>query len=586
MIRRLPSSLPRPLVSPARIPPLASTSRHAPSAVRFSSSVGKPTHPLGQNTGTTHPRRWIAGSIAIGTSALLVAYYYDSRSVVHEHVVMPLIRRLVPDAEDGHKIAVKILSLPSWARPHDTGIDGPELETELFGLPLSNPVGVAAGFDKDAQAIDGLFDLGFGYVEVGSVTPVPQAGNPKPRFFRLEEDEAAINRYGFNSLGHGHALAQLRSRLVRFAQEHPTLFPDGTGNPLPPVGLPRSLRPGHILGVNLGKNKTSPADSNDDYVKGVRLLGPYADVIVINVSSPNTPGLRALQGADELERLLTDVKAEREKIVVNGLPKIAVKVTCDLSEEGLADVATAVRKTGIDGVIISNTTLRREGLQSENKGQVGGLSGRPLFPYALAALRTLRPLLPPSVPIIGAGGIWTGEDALAMARAGASTVQVYTSFGYRGVGTPALIKDEVARILVPANSTWREQIGADFTGTHLGWDETRVAAESARLKAEAASLADVLRQASEKHSLASLVAETEAALARHNAPAPAPKLVQSAPASAPTPAPTVGLIAGVPEIAVVAAPGAPLPIEAPATPEPTRQDAWANDVRSGPRRLV
>lgn len=225
-------------------------------------------------------------------------------------------------------------------------------------------MGVAAGFDKDAQAIDGLFDLGFGYVEVGSVTPVPQAGNPKPRFFRLEEDEAAINRYGFNSLGHGQTLAQLRSRLVRFAQEHPTLFPNPSGSPLPPDGLPRSLRPGHILGVNLGKNKTSPADSNEDYIKGVRLLGPYADVIVINVSSPNTPGLRALQGAEELERLLSDVKAEREKIVQNGLPKIAVKVTCDLSEEGLADVAAAVRKTGIDGVIISNTTLRREGLQS------------------------------------------------------------------------------------------------------------------------------------------------------------------------------------------------------------------------------
>ncbi|BEI80528.1 hypothetical protein CcaverHIS002_0110570 [Cutaneotrichosporon cavernicola] len=481
MLRRLPG-LSRPLAAPLR------TTARAPAlgGVRHASS------------GTTHPRRWIASSLIIGTVALLGSvYYYDSRSVAHEHVVMPVVRAIA-DPEQGHKLAVKVLSAPSWARPMDMGVDGPALKAELMGMPLVNPIGIAAGFDKDAQCIDGLFDIGFAYVEVGSICPQPQSGNPLPRFFRLEEDDAAINRYGFNSLGHGQALGQLRKRLVSFAGDHPELFPNGSLTP--PAGLPRSLRPGHILAVNLGKNKTSPADSDDDYIRGVRTLGPYADVVVINISSPNTPGLRALQSREPLERLLRGVVAERDAIAVDGLPKVAVKVTCDLSEDELADVASAVRTTGVDGVIVSNTTLRREelGLQSENAGEVGGLSGRPLFPYALAALKTLRPLLPPNVPIIGAGGVWDGEDALAMARAGAAMVQVYTAFGYRGVGTPRLLKDEIKHDLVPGAS-WEKQVGADYGGVAgMRWDASRVAAEGAKLRAEAHELGNVLSEIRDK----------------------------------------------------------------------------------------
>lgn len=384
-----------------------------------------------------------------------------------------------------------------------------------MGMPLTNPIGVAAGFDKDAQAIDGLFDLGFGYVEVGSVTPEPQPGNAQPRFFRLEEDDAAINRYGFNSLGHGQALGQLRKRLVEFSQEHPEHFPSPLPvNPLPPADLPRSLRPGHLLAVNLGKNKSSAADSNEDYIRGVRTLGPYADVVVINVSSPNTPGLRALQGRETLERLLSEVVAERDSIKIDGLPKLAVKVTCDLSDEELADVASAVRSSGVDGVIVSNTTVRRDGLglKSEFAKETGGLSGKPLFPYALAALRTLRPLLPPSVSVIGAGGVWNGDDALAMAKAGASTVQVYTAFGYRGVGTPRLLKDEIIADL--GNSTWRQNVGAEYDGKTLGWDESRVAAEAAAVRVEGAGLGQLLAEIKEKENLAGLKAEAEEAL-RH-----------------------------------------------------------------------
>ncbi|WWD17974.1 dihydroorotate dehydrogenase (fumarate) [Kwoniella shandongensis] len=510
---RLPfASLRRPLPFSAqllRAP--ASVSRSVP-ALRYASTTSS----------TSPPRRYLSTTLLLGSGVLLLAYYYDSRSLLHEHVVMPLVRFAL-DPEEGHKLAVRVLGWDKWARPRDMGVDGQELQAELFGHKLNNPVGIAAGFDKDADAIDGLFDLGFGYVEIGSVTPEPQPGNPKPRFFRLEEDDAAINRYGFNSLGHGHALGRLRARLVAFSQAHPSLFPSPLPpNPLPPSGLPRSLRPGQLLAVNLGKNKSSAADSNDDYIRGVRTLGPYADVVVINVSSPNTPGLRALQGRQVLERLLTEVVEERDRIAAGtGLPKIAVKVASDLSEDELADVASAVRSSGVEGVIVSNTTVRRKelGLTSDNQDQVGGLSGKPLFPYALQALKTLRPLLPPSIPLIGCGGISTGSDALAMAQAGASIVQVYTTFGFRGVGTPRLIKDEITQSLVGSSSNWRSEIGKDWssTGLTMGWDENRLKQESEAVKKEAEGLGELLRHLTEKEDVARLVQEAEKALGQAKA---------------------------------------------------------------------
>nr|KIR48879.1 dihydroorotate dehydrogenase (fumarate) [Cryptococcus bacillisporus CA1280] len=469
---------------------------------------------------TTPPaprRHYLSTTLLLGGGVLFLAYYYDSKSLLHEHVAMPLMR-LFADPEEGHRLAVRILAWDKWARPRDMGVDGDELQAELFGMTLKNPVGIAAGFDKDAEAIDGLFDLGFGYVEVGSVTPEPQPGNPKPRFFRLEEDDACINRYGFNSLGHGHALARLRLRLAKFAQDHPSLFPSPLpATILPPAGLPRSLRPGQVLAVNLGKNKASDADSNDDYIRGVRTLGPYADVVVINVSSPNTPGLRALQGKQQLVRLLNDVVEERNRIAQGtGLPKIAVKVASDLSEDELADVASAVRSSGVEGVIVSNTTIRRKELNlvSNNQDQVGGLSGKPLFPYALNALKTLRPLLPPTIPIIGCGGISSGSDALDMANAGASIVQIYTSFGFRGVGTPRLIKDEISERL--NGESWKTRVGSDWasSGQPMGWDENRLKQESQALVEEAKGLAELLRQSSttDDKETAKLVEEAERVL--------------------------------------------------------------------------
>jgi len=222
---------------------------------------------------------------------------------------------------------------------------------------------------------------------------------------------------------------------------------------------------------------------------------------------------------------------ERNRIAGGtGLPKIAVKVACDLSEEELGDVASAVRGSGMEGVIVSNTTVRREGLglksstsssiiillpssrHTGNKTQLGGLSGRPLFPYALHALRTLRPLLPPSIPIIGCGGITTGSDAVAFARAGASLVQIYTVFGYRGVGTPRLIKDEVSAAL--GGSNWRDQIGRDWEGKQMGWDEARLKRESEVVRREAKGLGDLLRQLNEGDDTKRLIREAEVALGR------------------------------------------------------------------------
>ena len=341
------------------------------------------------------------------------------------------------------------------------------------------------------------------------------------------------------------------------------------------------------------------------------MLGPYADVVVVNVSSPNTPGLRALQGRAILERLLGDVVTERNKIAVDGLPKLAVKVACDLSEDEIADVASAVRSAGIDGVIISNTTVRRKELHLKSSddvvSEVGGLSGRPLFPYALGALKTLRPLLPPSIPIIGAGGISSGEDALAFARAGASIVQVYTHFGYRGVGTPRLMKDEISRDLVAGGgSTWKSQVGKDW-GKGMGWDEERVSKEGEALRKEAEDLGSLLASINEKEDTARLVSEAQAALANVPGTATEPTKTEE-PSKEPAAERPVGLVEqGTAVTAVEQASRTlqaieqpqepdlpPVTAEAllpePEAPEPPAAreevDPWASAVRQGQRRLV
>ncbi|KAF9453550.1 hypothetical protein P691DRAFT_771322 [Macrolepiota fuliginosa MF-IS2] len=431
---------------------------------------------------STNPVRnpWRTGAYATAfafSASLFAVYYFDARSVMHRYVLTPVLRNIF-DAETGHKIAVKVLQ--TGFGPKDPVLDDATLKFEMWGEDLSNPVGVAAGFDKDGQAIDGLYDLGFSWVEIGSVTPKPQPGNPRPRVFRLQEDDALINRYGFPSQGHSTVLSRLLARIPRFM-----------------TGPERAaLRDGSMLAVNLGKNKDSPAESIDDYVAGVRTLGPYTDVLVVNVSSPNTPGLRGLQNKDSLEKLLEGVTKARNELEPSILtyrkPKLVLKIAPDLDESQLADIADVVKESRIDGVIVSNTTIQRpSSLKNPSKIETGGLSGAPIKPISLKALRTLRSLLPADIPIIGSGGIWTGQDALDFGKAGAQMVQIYTSFGYNGVGTCRRIKDELVDLLAKEGKTW-DQVVKEAVETHSLQEPEKKASTLDQLVSEAEDLKSYL----------------------------------------------------------------------------------------------
>ena len=331
------------------------------------------------------------------------------------------------------------------------------------------------------------------------MTPQPQAGNAKPRVFHLSEDQAVINRYGFPSKGAASVVARLHAR---FPYPFSSLVAASFTPTKESEDKPASLRQGRLLSVNLGKNKNSSPDSINDFLFGVRTFAPVSDVLVVNVSSPNTPGLRNLQSRGMLIELLGALVKERAVITQRGLPgmrqkppKLLLKIAPDLSEAELKDVAEAVLETGIDGVIVSNTTVQRPaGLKSssclkyatyeptdvvtENQTETGGLSGPPLKPLTLRALRTLRRLLPASVPLVGCGGISTGQDAIEYARAGATTVQLYTSLSHSGVGTPRRIKDEITQILETQGKTWMEVVKeAQLAALQENKPETKEAAK-------------------------------------------------------------------------------------------------------------
>lgn len=284
----------------------------------------------------------------------------------------------------------------------------PSLERKILGLTFKNPVGLAAGFDKDAKLIDELACFGFGFIEIGTLTPKPQTGNDRPRLFRLPGDQALINRMGFNNEGVLHAMERLRSRESDV-----------------------------IVGGNIGKNKITPNEqAKDDYTYCFEALFPYVDYFVVNVSSPNTPGLRALQEKEPLKLLLTQVK---ELSNAKEKPKpILLKIAPDLTVEQLDDVIEILKETDTDGVIATNTTISREGLstgtEEVNRIGAGGLSGKPLREKSTEVIKYLRRQLGPDYPIIGVGGIMTPEDAIAKLDAGANLVQVYTGFIYEGPG--------------------------------------------------------------------------------------------------------------------------------------------------------
>lgn len=292
--------------------------------------------------------------------------------------------------------------------------DDPMLSTTVAGLTFPNPIGLAAGFDKNAEVPDDMLRMGFGFAEVGTVTPEPQDGNPRPRVFRLREDSAIINRLGFNNQG----LEAVRSRL---AARH---------------GLPGQV------GVNVGANKDS-VDRIRDYATGVRGMGRWASYITVNISSPNTPGLRALQDRAELTRLVSAVIAARGPLL---LP-LFVKVAPDLEPGEIRDIADVIVGSGIDGLIVSNTTLSRDGLESRNADETGGLSGRPLLARSTEVLREFRRATGGRIPLIGVGGIASGGDAYAKIRAGASLVQLYTGLVYQGPGLIGDIKRDLVRLL-------------------------------------------------------------------------------------------------------------------------------------------
>ncbi|XP_043562665.1 dihydroorotate dehydrogenase (quinone), mitochondrial isoform X2 [Chiloscyllium plagiosum] len=337
--------------------------------------------------------------------------------------LMPALQKVV-DPETSHTLAIWFISkgfIP-WAKCRDST----SLEVTVFGQKFKNPVGIAAGFDKHGEAVDGLYRLGFGFVEVGSVTPQPQDGNPKPRVFRLASDQAVINRYGFNS--HGSIAVQQRLQARSETQEQ-----------LTKVGRP--------LGINLGKNKLSQ-DAAADYVKGVQQLGPLADYLVVNLSSPNTPGLRALQSKKELRTLLEKVLKERDSLTVNRKPAILLKIAPDLTAQDKKDIAGVVMELGVDGLIVTNTTVSRpQSLQDPQQAQSGGLSGAPLKEMSTQTVNEMYSLTKGRIPIIGVGGISNGADALQKIRAGATLIQLYTAFVYQGPPVVNKIKRELEQLL-------------------------------------------------------------------------------------------------------------------------------------------
>ncbi len=315
-------------------------------------------------------------------------------------LIRPLLFAL--DAERAHNLSIAALRMmPTAAAPKSD----PMLTIRVAGISFPNPVGLAAGYDKDGRVAHKMHGLGFGFAELGTLTPLAQPGNPQPRLFRLKEDRAVINRFGFNNGGQGAAC----DRIARYRR------PKGKGP---------------VIGINIGANKDATAAGRGvaDYVTGVQVMSPLADYLTVNISSPNTPGLRALQGRGPLDELLGAVMAERG---VDRTP-IFLKVAPDLEPADVEDIAAACIDHGIDALIVSNTTITRPPLRSPYADEAGGLSGAPLHDLSLERIRDFRRLLGRKLPLIGVGGISTADQAYARIRAGASLIQLYSALVYEG----------------------------------------------------------------------------------------------------------------------------------------------------------
>ncbi|XP_022908668.2 dihydroorotate dehydrogenase (quinone), mitochondrial [Onthophagus taurus] len=344
--------------------------------------------------------------------------YVKNKESFYQRLI-PIIHVLEP--ETAHKLAVFAGKYRLY--PKSSFSDPDSLKVKLFGKEFPNPIGIAAGFDKHGEAILGLQDLGFGFVEIGSVTLFPQAGNEKPRVFRLKKDEAVINRYGFNSDGSQVVFQRLES-------------------------LKSNHKLDSILGINLGKNKDSQ-NAIHDYVEGIEKFGPIADYLVINISSPNTPGLRDMQIKSNLIALLSEVVKARNNLPFKNKPSLLLKLAPDLTKEEQIDIADVVKleKCKVDGLIICNTTIDRpDYLKSEEKSEIGGLSGKPLKDISTQMISNMF-ILTGGMPIIGVGGISSGQDAYEKIKAGARIVQIYTALVYEGPIIVDKIKRELSALL-------------------------------------------------------------------------------------------------------------------------------------------
>ncbi len=344
-----------------------------------------------------------------------------------ERAALALLRQT--DPERAH--ALSLIALQTGLAPLPGPVALPRLACTLAGLPLLNPVGLAAGYDKNATVIAPLSRAGFGFLEVGAATPLPQPGNPKPRLFRLTEDRAAINRFGFNNDG-AEAIGQ------RLAARKRTAVP---------------------VGLNLGANKTSD-NRAADFARVLATCGPHVDFATVNVSSPNTEKLRDLQGPAALAALLAGVMEARAALPTP-IP-IFLKIAPDLTQEDLAQIAEVALTSGLSGIIATNTTLDRKGLKSANAGQQGGLSGAPLFEKSTRVLAQLSQLTQGTLPLIGVGGIYTPEQAYAKIRAGASAVQLYTAMVYEGLSLiPRIAKGLDTLLARDGHATIASAVGSD-----------------------------------------------------------------------------------------------------------------------------
>ena len=332
------------------------------------------------------------------------------------------------DAETAHRTTIRMLKAGVGPK---LSVGDSRLAIRVAGIDFPNPLGLAAGFDKNAEVPGAMLNLGFGFVEIGAVTPRVQPGNPRPRVFRLREDRAVINRYGFNSDGLIAVAARLRRRERR-----------------------------GVVGANLGANKDS-ADRIEDYVKGVKILAGLVDFYTVNISSPNTPGLRALQDKTALSDLMERVIAARDEAAPQ--TPVFLKIAPDLTDEDKADIAAVAREMNLEGLIVSNTTINRADLSSANAGEAGGLSGKPLFVPSTALLKEFFATLGDSIPLIGVGGVSSARDAYDKILAGASLVQLYTALVYEGPGLPARIVKELPALLeADGFSSLAEAVGVGY----------------------------------------------------------------------------------------------------------------------------